>query len=133
MEFKRYVKISSGIIMIFPIVLLVLAAMVWSQNVFTGIIYLAIGIIQLVGMVLIFPRIRKEEDLWELGNKFVQHNWIVLSLGLTGVAMFLAPFFTEGVGTAVPYVAFAVCLVTLLWSILNLYKAVKETKARLVV
>jgi len=133
MEFKRYVKFSSGVLIIFSIVLLVLAAVVWSQNIFTGIIYLAVGVIQLVGMALIYPRISKEEDLWELGNKFVQHNWITLSLGLTGCAMFLAPFFTEGVGTAVPYVAFAVCLVSVLLSIFNLYKAVKVAKARLVV
>lgn len=132
MKFKRYVKISSGIIMIFPIVLLVLAALVWSQNVFTGIIYLVIGLIQLVGMALIYPRISKEEDLWELGNKFVQHNWIVLSLGLTGCAMFLAPFFAVA-STSIPIVAFTVCLITLLLSIFNLYKAVREAKARLIV
>ena len=132
MKFKRYVKISSGIIMIFPIVLLILAALVWSQNVFTGIVYLAIGVIQLVGMALIYPRISKEEDLWEMGNKYVQHIWIVLSLGLTGCAMFLAPFFAVA-SASIPRVAFAVCLITLLFSIFNLYKAVRETKARLVV
>jgi len=132
MEFKRYVKLSSGVLIIFSIVLLVLAAVVWSQNVFTGIIYLAVGLIQLVGMALIYPRISKEEDLWELGNKCVQHNWITLSLGLTGCAMFLAPFFAVG-STSIPYAAFAVCLVPVLLSIFNLYKAVKVAKARLVV
>jgi len=132
MEFKRYVKLSSGVLIIFSIVLLVLAAVVWSQNVFTGIIYLAVGLIQLVGMALIYPRISKEKDLWELGNKCVQHNWITLSLGLTGCAMFLAPFFAVD-STAIPYAAFAVCLVSVLLSIFNLYKAVKVAKARLVV
>jgi hypothetical protein len=133
MEFKRYVKISSGIVLIFPIVLLILAGIVWSQNVYTGIIYLVVGIIQLVGMVIIYPRIRKLEDVTEIGNKYVQHNWVVLSFAVTGCAVFLAPFFTQGVATAIPYIAFAVCVVSAGLSIFNLYKAVKEAKARLVV
>jgi len=132
MKFKRYVKISSGIIMIFPVVLLVLAAIAWSENVFTGIVYLAVGVIQLVGMALIYPRISKEEDLWELGNKCVQHNWVVLSLGITGCAMFLAPFFQLD-SMMIPYIAFAVCLISALLGVFNLYKAVREAKARLVV
>jgi len=46
--------------------------------------------------------------------------------------MFLAPFFAVD-STAIPYIAFAVCLLSALLSIFNLYKAVKETRARLVV
>jgi len=132
MKFKRYVKISSGIVIILAVVLIILASAAWSQNIFTGIIYLAIGLIQLVGVALVYPRINKEEDLWEMGNKSVQHNWIALSLGLTGCAMFLAPFFAVA-STSIPIAAFTVCLITLLLTIFNIYKAVRETKARLIV
>lgn len=132
MEFKRYVKISSGIVMIFPIVLLILAAMAWPENVCTGIIYLALGVVQLVGLVLLYPRIMKLEDIMEIGNKFVQHNWLVLSVGLSGGAIVLAPFFKID-STAIPYIAFTVCILSALLSGFNLYKAVKEARARLVV
>lgn len=132
MKFKRYVKISCGIVMILAVVLIILASAAWSQNICTGIVYLAVGLIQLVGVALVYPRINKEEDLWEMGNKSVQHNWIALSLGLTGCAMFLAPFFAVD-STSIPIAAFTVCLVTLLLTIFNIYKAVRETKARLIV
>lgn len=132
MEFKRYVKISSGIVLIFPIVLLILAGIAWSGNVYTGIIYLAVAVIQLVGMGLIYPRITKLEDIKEIGNKCVQHNWVVLSLGVTGCAMFLAPFFAVD-SMAIPYAAFTVCILSVVLSGFNLYKAVTGAKARLVV
>lgn len=132
MEFKRYVKISSGIVLIFPIVLLILAGVAWSENIYTGIIYLVVGVIQLVGMVLIYPRIMKLEDVKEIGNKCVQHNWIVLSLGVTGCAMFLAPFFQLD-SMVIPYIAFAVCIPSILLGIINIYKAVTKAKARMIV
>jgi len=132
MEFKRYVKISSGIVLIFPIVLLILAGIAWSESIYTGIIYLVVGIIQLVGMVLIYPRIMKLEDVKEIGNKCVQHNWIVLSLGVTGCAMFLAPFF-QLESMVIPYIAFAVCIPPILLGIISIYKAVTKAKARMIV
>lgn len=53
----------------------------------------------------------KENPKWKRGhldNRCVQHNWIVLSLGVSGCMMFLAPFLLVE-PTAISHVAFAIC------------------------
>ncbi|MBA7574655.1 hypothetical protein ES695_06205 [Candidatus Atribacteria bacterium 1244-E10-H5-B2] len=132
MKFTKYIQISTGVLLTFSIILLILAGVVWSKNIYAGIIYLIIGIIQLISTLLLYYQIGKIKDITEMGNRSVQHNWIILSIGIAGCALFLAPFF-EIDSMAIPYTAFTVCLISILLSIINIYKAIREAKARMVV
>lgn len=132
MNFRKYIKISMGVLLLISGVLIALGVSVWSRYVYTAIIYMATGAIQFLGSVFLYPRIGRLDDLHEVGNRAVQQNWIVLSIGITGMALFLAPFFTEGMGE-IPVFAFFLCTASVLLSIVNIYTAVKKVNARLIV
>lgn len=132
MKFKKYTQISTGVLLIFSIILLVLAGVVWSKNIYAGVIYLIIGIIQLIATLSLYSRIGKIKDITEMGNMSVQFNWLILSIGIAGLALFLAPFFKID-STAIPYIAFLVCFISVLLSVINIYKAIRETKAQMVI
>jgi len=132
MNFKKYIKVTMVILLVIGVVILALGIVKWSENVYTGIIYLVIGVIQFLGSILLLPRIAKLEDQKEVGNRAVQANWLVLSIGIAGMALFMAPFFRLE-AMIVPYIAFVLCVVSVLLSGINIYTAVKKVKARMVV
>jgi len=130
MKFKKYIQRSMVGPLVFSIILLILGGAVWSKNIYAGIMYLVVGLTQLISNILLYSQIRKREDETEIGGISVQLNWLILSIGVTGCLLFLAPFFT--VNTIwIPYTAFTACLISALWCAFNLYKAVKETKVPL--
>jgi len=132
MEFKKYIKITSLILVILSIVLFVLGLFIWSSNQYAGFLYVLIAVVEFLGAVFVFPRIAGVEDMQEAGNRAVQQNWIVLSIGIAGMALFLAPFFRID-SMAVPYIAFLICVVSVILSAINIYTAIKKVKARMVV
>lgn len=132
MNFKKYSKITITILLAISIVIFVLGVLAWSENVYTGIIYFIVAAIMFLGCIYLYPRIAKIEDMQEVGNRSVQSNWIVLSVGIAGMALFLAPFFRIE-SMAVPYAAFVLCAVSVILSAFNIYSAVKKVKARMVV
>jgi hypothetical protein len=132
MNFTKYIKTTSAILSVVALVLIVLGVTVLSANVYTGIIYIVVGGIQLLGAALLFPRIANVEEPKVVGNRSVQANWIVLSLGITGVALFLAPFFRLET-MVISYIAFILCVVSVLLSAFNIFSAVKKVGARMVV
>jgi len=130
MKFKKYIQRSMVGPLIFSIILLILGGAVWPKNIYSGIIYLAVGLTQLISNILLYSQIRKKEDETEIGGISVQLNWLILSIGGTACLLFLAPFFAVNI-IWIPYTAFTVCLISVLWCAFNLYKAVKETKVPL--
>ena len=132
MDFKKYIQVTMLILVIIAVIIIVLGALNWSENPFTGLIYLIVGVIQFLGGILLYPRITKLEDLKEIGNRSVQLNWLVLSIGIAGMALFMAPFFRLE-SMAVPYIAFILCVIAVLLSGFNIFIAVKKAKARMVV
>jgi len=120
------------ILVIIALIIIVLGAMNWSENPYTGLIYLIVGVIQFLGGILLYPRIAKLKDLKEIGNRSVQLNWLILSIGIAGMALFMAPFFRLE-SMVVPYIAFILCVIAVLLSGFNIFIAVKQTKARMVV
>ncbi|UCB45087.1 MAG: hypothetical protein JSV25_12845 [Spirochaetota bacterium] len=132
MNFKKYIQITMIIVVVISIVIIALGAVKWSENPYTGLIYLIVGVIQFLGGVLLFPRIAKLEDMKEVGNRSVQANWLVLSIGIAGMALFMAPFFRLE-AMAIPYIAFILCVISVLLSGFNIFTAVKKAKARMIV
>jgi len=132
MEFKKYIKLTSLILVILSIILFVFSLLIWSSNQYAGFLYLIIAVVEFLGAIFVFPRIAGLEDMKEAGNRAVQQNWIVLSIGIAGMALFLAPFFRADSMT-VPYIAFIICVVSVLLSAFNIYTAIKKVKARMVV
>jgi len=130
MKFKKYIQISMAGPLIISVIILMFASVTWSKNIYTGIIYLAVGLIQLISSILLHFQISKREDLTEIGSISVQFNWLILSISLTGCILFLASFFTV-TPIWIPYAAFLLCLIMVLWCAINLYKTVKETKVPL--
>ena len=132
MNFKKYSQITITILLAISIVIFVLGLLTWSENVYTGLMYFIIAAIMFLGCIFLYPRIAKVEDMQVVGNRSVQANWLVLSVGIAGMALFLAPFFRIE-SMAVPYAAFLLCAVSVLLSAFNIYMAVKKVKARIVV
>lgn len=132
MNFTKYIKTTSAILSVVALVLIVLGVTALSANVYTGIIYIVVGGIQLLGAALLFPRIANVEEPKVVGNRSVQANWIVLSLGIAGMALFLAPFFRLET-MVVSYIAFILCVVSVLLGAFNIFSAVKKVGARMVV
>jgi hypothetical protein len=132
MNFKKYIQTMMSILLLFSIIIIVLGFLVWSKNVYTGLIYMIIAGIQFFGIVFLYPRIGKIDDMHEVGNRSVPHNWIVLSVGIAGAALFLAPFFKPD-SMVIPFAAFVLCVIMIILSALNILFAVKKVKARTIV
>ena len=132
MNFKKYSQITITILLAISIIIFILGLLTWSENVYTGLIYFIIAAIMFLGCIFLYPRIAKIEDMHEVGNRSVQANWLVLSVGIAGMALFLAPFFRVD-SMVIPYIAFVLCTVSVLLSAFNIYSAVKKVKARTIV
>ncbi len=132
MNFKKYTQIMISILLLFSIIIIVLGIAVWSKNVYTGIIFLIIAGIQFFTIIFLYPRIGKIDDMHEVGNRSVPHNWAVLSVGIAGAALFLAPFFRPD-SMIIPFVAFVLCILQVIISALNILFAVRKVKARTIV
>jgi hypothetical protein len=132
MDYKKYIQRAMIILIIIAIIIIVLGIAKLSENVYTGLIYLIVGVIQFLGSVILLPRIARLEDLSEIGNRAVQSNWLILSIGIAGMALFLAPFFRLE-SMVIPYIAFILCVVSVIFSAINLFISVKRAKARMIV
>ena len=113
------------------IAMLGLAAAVWPKNVYAGVLYIIIGLTQFLDSLIAFPRIGGKKDEVTVGNISVQHSWLCVSIGVAGAATILAPFFEAE--SSLPYLAFIICIVWILIGIINIYKAVVDVKARMIV
>lgn len=132
MDYKKYIQRAMIILIVIAIIIIVLGIAKLSENVYTGLIYLIVGVIQFLGGVILLPRIARLEDLSEIGNRAVQSNWLILSIGIAGMALFLAPFFRVE-SMVIPYIAFILCVVSVIFSAINLFISVKRAKARMIV
>lgn len=132
MEFKQSAKVLSIVLLVGTILGFVFAVLVWSGNIYGGIIYLVFSLIQLVAFVFLFPAIVRGKDLHTIGNNTVLLCWVMLSIALTAMALILAPFF-EGKPVVISYVAFAVYIIQVGVSIFTMYEAVKKAKADLII
>ena len=132
MNFRKYIKITTAILTALSVVLIILAFIAWPKNVYTGIIYLIVGIVEFLGAVITYPRISRTDDDREMGNRSVQQNWIILSIGIAGCALFLAPFF-EVDNSSLPVISFILSIIVTILSAVNIYLAVKKVNARMVV
>lgn len=132
MDFKKHTRTMTLILTILSIIIIILGLLAWSKSVYTGIIYIVIGILQLLGAIFVYPRIAKVTDDQQVGNRAIQEYWIVLSVGIAGMALFLAPFFKiEPV--LIPYISFIIVTVSVILSGLSIMNAVRKVKARMVV
>lgn len=132
MDFKKYITITTSILLVFSVVIFVLGLLFWAENTYTGIIYLIISGIQIVALITLYPRARRAEDMQEKGNRVVFHNWSVLSVGIAGAALFLAPFFRIDSMT-VPFIAFILCVLAVILSAVNIFTSVKMAQARMII
>lgn len=132
MNFKKYIQLIMIVLIAISVIIFVLGLLSWSKNVYTGLIYFIVAAVMFLGCIFLYPRIAKIEDMTEVGNRSVQANWIVLSVGIAGMALFLAPFFKVD-SMVLPFIAFILCAISVLLSAFNIYRAVKKVKARMVV
>lgn len=131
MEFKQYTNLMNSLFAVLGIILIALGVIVRGDNVYSGITYVLIGIVQLLIAGASFIRIR-DKDGRELGNVSVQHSWWLLSVGIAALALFPSDFFSVS-STAIGYSAIAIAIIWVVLNAVSIYVAVKKTKARLVV
>ncbi len=131
MDFKKYTQLITIVLIILPFIIVVLGLLNWSENVYTGIIYVVVGALQFLSAIFVYPRIAKVADAQMVGNRVVQQNWLILSLGIAGMALFSAPFFKIE-PASIPYITFIISTVLVILSGFNILMAVRKVKARMV-
>lgn len=123
----RLAYLSAGL----AVVLAVVAALMWSSNMWTALISVLVAAAQLVIAGTLPTRMRKRPDLRDAGNVVVQHSWLLLSIAIAALAIYPSPFF------AVATVWFSLAmLVGLVWAIIgvyNLHRSITRAGARLTI
>jgi hypothetical protein len=135
MEVKKLKKIAYAtyaLSLALASILLFLAFIVWSKKIYTGVIYLGVGITQLSFSGTLFIRLRKKQIKEEIGTVVVQHSWWLLSIALASIMIFLSPFF-EVFPLAIVYTATSLVALWLIFGSIDLYIFVKETGVPLAV
>jgi hypothetical protein len=132
MDFKKYTRTMTLILIILSIIIIVFGLLSLSKNIYAGIVYLVIGALQFLGAIFVYPRITKVVDTQEVGNRAVQHFWLILSVGIAGMALFLAPFFKIE-PKLIPYISFIIVTLSVILGGLSIMMAVRKVKARMVV
>ncbi|WP_251330791.1 hypothetical protein [Haloplanus pelagicus] len=123
----RLAYLSAGL----AVVLAVVAALMWSSNMWTALISVLVAAAQLVIAGTLPTRMRKRADLRDAGNVVVQHSWLLLSIAIAALAIYPSPFFE------VTTVWFSLAmLVGLAWAIIgvyNLHRSITRAGARLTI
>ncbi|MCS7131392.1 MAG: hypothetical protein NZ934_01505 [Hadesarchaea archaeon] len=131
MEFKKYAGLMGYLFAVLGLVLAAIGVAVRGDNLYAGITYTTVGIVQLLIALSMIPRIRGKQEV-AVGNVAVQHNWWILSVGVAALASFPSSFF-EITATGLMYLAILISLIWVLLSAVNIYLAVKRTGARVAV
>ena len=131
MDFKSYASLMACFFVVLGLVLMAIGLIVRGDNLYTGITYTAMGIIQLLIAASTIPRLGGKEEA-AIGNVAVQHNWWILSVGIAGLAVFPSSFFSIP-STGLMYAAIAISAIWVILGAINIYLAVKRTGARLAV
>lgn len=131
MDFKKYTYSMSSLFAVLGLIVVILGVLVKGDNVYTGIIYVLIGVLQLLIATTAFPRFRNKDEVG-IGNITVQHNWWILSVGVAALALFPSAFFSIP-ATSLVYLTTGIALIWVVLSVTTIYVAVKRTNARLVI
>ncbi|HIH96554.1 MAG TPA: hypothetical protein HA348_03600 [Thermoplasmata archaeon] len=135
MEIAKLKKIaygSHGLSLLLAVILIILAFITWSRWIYTSIIYLSIGIVQLCFSGTLLVRLRRKVTKKEIGVVNVQHSWWILSIALASAVIIPAPFFRVS-PIIITYFATSFAILWLILGSINLYIFVRETGVSLVV
>jgi hypothetical protein len=135
MELKKLKRIAYTTYTLFlalAFILLFLAFIAWPKWIYTGVMYLGVGITQLNFSGTLFIRLRKKQMKEEIGTVVVQHSWWLLSIALASMMIFLAPFF-KVFPVAIVYTAVSLAVIWFVLGSIDLYIFVKETGVPLAV
>lgn len=131
MEFKKYAGLMSCLFAVLGLITAALGVIVRGDNLYTGITYTTVGIVQLLIALSMIPRIGNKDEV-TMGNVTVQHNWWILSVGIAALATFPSSFFSIP-STGLMYLAIAISAIWVILGGVNIYLAVKRTGARVAV
>ncbi len=127
MEIRNFLRGIFSLFIVLSVILLIFAYYSWQHFFVTGAMYAQIGVAQLLMSAIALMRLPSSKgDPMEIGKVGIQHSWIILSIGLAGVALFLAPYFDIGL-PIITYTAFAIALLYLVIGAFSLYKTNKDT------
>jgi cobalamin synthase len=131
-KLKKLAYASHALSLLLAVILVILAFITWPKWIYTGIIYLSVGIVQLCFSVTLLFRLRRKVTKKEVGTIGIQHSWWILSIALASAVIFPAPFFKVS-PIIITYFATSFAILWLILGSINLYTLVKETGVPLAV
>ena len=127
MEIEKYLKASFSFFFVISVILLIIAAFAWQEFFVTGALFTWVGAAELVISGAALLRLRSSSgDQMYIGRVGIQHSWMILSIGLAGSSLFLAPYFDIGIPVII-YGAFIIALLYLVLGAYSLYKTRMDT------
>lgn len=130
MKFQDYsvrINLAFGVL---GLILLIMGSLIYSESVYTGVVYMVIGLSQIIIPAFALVRISGKTGS-ELGNVMVMGCWWILSIGIAGLALFTSPLLA--VSTAYTAVSTIIAVLWIILSVVSIKFAISETGARLVV
>ena len=119
--------------LLLPVILIIVGFMNYQSHWIAGLTFLICGWSHLIIMAIVPLRIKgKEDDEREMAEIYIEHNWLMIAIGLSGVCSFLAPFIAHG-NEISSSVAFGVAVLSMIVGSYGMYKSCKMTGAQLVV
>jgi hypothetical protein len=130
-QFVAGVKPLAWIVTALGVTLVGVAAVVYGQNQWAGILYAFIGVVQvLIGGSGSF-RLRSRSAPDRAGNVVVQHSWIILSIGIATAAIIPSDFFA--VETIWMAIAVVIGAIWVLVGVAGIYLSTRSVGARVTV
>lgn len=115
-EFTAGIRRLNWVTIALGVLLLGVAAVVWSANQWAGLMYAIIAVSQLLIAGILPVRLRRRDDATRAGNVVVQHSWGQLSIAIATVAIVPSEFF------AVPLTWMGLAVASgVLWAFIGVY------------
>ena len=133
MTYQKLLKNIMIVSLLLAVILIVLGFINYQSHWIAGLTFSICGWSQLIIMGFVPIRTRgKENDEKEMAEIYIEHNWLMIAIGLSGVCSYLAPFISTGNETS-SYLAFAVAVLSMAVGSFGMYKTCRMTGAELVV
>ena len=114
------------------VVLIVLGGVAYSEHWLAGMTFLICGVSQVAIMCIAPLRVKWTDELLAKAEIYVQHNWLMIAIGLCGACTYFAPFIAME-SMVITVIGMIVAILTILMGAYGMYKSVKMTGVGVVV
>ena len=135
MERNSYLSFLKNILtfsIIAGVILVVLGGITYSDHWLAGMTFLICGVSHVVIKCIVPIRLKLSGTLLAKAEIYVQHNWLMIAIGLCGTCTYFAPFIAME-SLAITVIGMIVAILTIITGAFGMYKSVKMTGVGIVV